>query len=194
MRYLQGDKTSIANARKGDSGLTTSLRHLVNNLRTWYKFHFKYPWVKYNGFVRVMHDVSFAKGMDIQIGNNVQFGPYCDVTTATHFGNDILLAGKVSIVGRQDHTFSVPGKTIWDGERGDNGLTIIEDDVWIGAGAIIMSDLTIGRGSIVAAGSVVTKNVDPCTIVGGNPARFIKNRFETIEEKEAHLQYLRSKN
>jgi len=72
-------------------------------------------------------------------------------------------------------------------ERGDNGITIIEDDVWIGTAAIIMSGVTIGRGSIVAAGSVVTKDIPSCEIWGGVPARKIRDRFETEEEKKYHI-------
>ncbi|MBO7144304.1 MAG: hypothetical protein J6W13_05685 [Salinivirgaceae bacterium] len=179
-----------SNVRIGDSKRVTNMRHIVNNLRTWYKFHIKFPWVKYKGFVRVMHGVSFAKGIDIQIGNNVQFGLNCDITTPTHFGNNVLLAGSVSIVGRQDHTYNNPMKTIWDGPRGNNELTIIDDDVWIGTHSVIMSGVTIGKGSIVAAGSVVTKDIPPCEIWGGNPARLIKQRFASEEEKAQHLQYL----
>lgn len=178
------------NHRNGDGKLVFAIRYLLNRLRTWYKFHVKYPWVKYHGFVRVMHDVSFAKGVDIQIGNNVQFGPYCDIATNVHFNNDILLAGHVSIVGRQDHRFDEPMKTIWQGGRGDNGITIIEDDVWIGTGSIVLSGVRIGRGSIIAAGSVVTKDVQPCEIWAGNPAKKIKDRFNTSYAKEAHLCYL----
>lgn len=57
------------------------------------------------------------------------------------------------------------------------GPIIVEDDVWIGNNAIILSGITIGKGAIVAAGSVVTKNVEPYSIVGGNPAQLIKYRF-----------------
>ncbi len=53
----------------------------------------------------------------------------------------------------------------------------LENDVWIGAFSIIFSGVKLGNGSVVAAGSVVTKNVKPYTIVGGNPAKFIKKRF-----------------
>ena len=56
-----------------------------------------------------------------------------------------------------------------------------------------MGGVAIGDGAIVAAGSVVTKDVAPCTIVGGNPARFIKNRFSTEEEKIKHLSFLNEK-
>lgn len=57
------------------------------------------------------------------------------------------------------------------------GDTIIEDGVWIGMRAMIMSGVKLGEGSVIAAGSVVTKDVPPYTIVGGNPAQVIKKRF-----------------
>ena len=55
----------------------------------------------------------------------------------------------------------------------------IENDVWIGGFSIIFSGIRLGNGSVVAAGSVVTKDVDPYTVVGGNPARLIKKRFSS---------------
>ena len=64
------------------------------------------------------------------------------------------------------------------------GPIIIEDEVWIGSNAVIMSGVTIGRGAVIAAGSIVTKSVKPYHIVGGNPAKTIRRRFtvEVIEE------------
>lgn len=53
---------------------------------------------------------------------------------------------------------------------------VIKDQAWICARAIIMPGITIGEGAVVAAGSVVTKDVEPWTVVGGNPTKFIKNR------------------
>jgi len=57
------------------------------------------------------------------------------------------------------------------------GPLVIEDEVWIGTNAIILAGLTIGKGAIVAAGAVVTKDVPPYAIVGGNPARVIRYKF-----------------
>ena len=57
------------------------------------------------------------------------------------------------------------------------GPIIIEDDVWIGTNAIILSNVKVGKGAVVAAGSVVTKDVPPFAIIGGNPGRIIKYRF-----------------
>ena len=61
------------------------------------------------------------------------------------------------------------------------GDTVIKSDAWIGMNAIIMPGVTIGEGAIVAAGSVVSKDVPPYTIVGGNPAKEIKKRFTDAE-------------
>jgi acetyltransferase-like isoleucine patch superfamily enzyme len=55
---------------------------------------------------------------------------------------------------------------------------VIEDDVWIGAGCRILDGVRIGRGAIIAAGAVITKDVEPFDIVGGVPAKVIRNRVE----------------
>ena len=55
---------------------------------------------------------------------------------------------------------------------------MLEDDVWIGNNAMILSGVTIGQGAVVAGGAVVTKDVEPYAIVAGNPAKVIKYRFE----------------
>lgn len=58
-----------------------------------------------------------------------------------------------------------------------NGPVVIEDEVWIGTGALIFSGVRVGKGAIIAAGSIVTKDVAPYAIVGGNPAKLIRFRF-----------------
>ncbi len=64
------------------------------------------------------------------------------------------------------------------GRAGHNGLPVIGDNVWIGAHAILLGDITIGNGAIIGAGSVVLHDVEPYTVVAGNPARLIK-RIDT---------------
>ena len=62
-------------------------------------------------------------------------------------------------------------------ESKGKGDIIVKDDVWIGARATICSGVTIGQGAIIGAGAVVTKDVEPYSIVAGNPAKLIRYRF-----------------
>jgi acetyltransferase-like isoleucine patch superfamily enzyme len=65
---------------------------------------------------------------------------------------------------------------------------VIEDDVWVGYGAIIISGVRIGKGSIIASGSVVTKDVEPYSIYGGVPAKKIGNRFANDADLHEHIR------
>lgn len=74
--------------------------------------------------------------------------------------------------------------------RNQKEKIIVEDDVWIGAGSMILSGVKIGQGAVIAAGSVVVNSVAPYSIVGGVPARLIKYRFDlqTIDVlKKVHV-------
>lgn len=107
-------------------------------------------------------------------------------------GNKLFIASHAAFLNSDDHRYDIIGKTIWDSGRGDKYKIVVEDDVWIGHGAIILSPANIGRGSIIAAGSVVTKDVPAYAIVGGNPARIIKMRFtpqEIAEHEKLLSQY-----
>lgn len=155
-----------------------SARAIANTIRTKILFIFRYRWVKCHGMVRIPWSVKiWSPHRDVSFGDRVQFGPGCIVYCDAEFGNNVLIAMNVSFVGRDDHTYNSIGKTIWDSPRGDHYKIIVEDDVWIGHGAIILSGVTIGEGAIVAAGSVVNKDVPPYSIVGGNPAKVITMRF-----------------
>lgn len=109
----------------------------------------------------------------------------CDST----IGNNVAIADHVAFLNSDDHNFDIIGKTIWESGRGDKYSITVGDDVWIGHGAILLSPLTIGKGSIIAAGSVVTKDVNPYSIVGGSPAKLIRMRF-TSEQITEHEQKL----
>jgi acetyltransferase-like isoleucine patch superfamily enzyme len=79
-----------------------------------------------------------------------------------------------------------------DNEKISKGPIIIEDDVWIGSNSVILSGVKIGRGSIIGAGSIVTKDVESYSIVGGNPAKFLRKRFDqkTIDKLEESKWWL----
>ena len=182
------------NIRMGISPSVARIRRIACKVRSWYYFHIKWRGrVAYKGFVRVMHHTTFER-KGIVIGNNVQFGPYCRIMNEVEFHNNILMASSVVFTGKYDHKFDVPSQTIWNGERGVDQKTIVEDDVWIGHGAIILAGVQIGKGSIVAAGSVVAKDIPPCEIWGGNPAKKIKDRFDSEEAKIKHIEWLECNN
>jgi acetyltransferase-like isoleucine patch superfamily enzyme len=133
----------------------------------------------------------WSPNKDIELGHRVQFGHGSIIHCDAKFGNNVLISRNVSFIGRDDHNYSFVGKTIWDSPRGDRYKTIVEDDVWVGHGAIIISGVTLGRGSIIAAGAVVTHDVPRYSIVGGSPAKIIRWRFskEELSEHERILGY-----
>lgn len=100
---------------------------------------------------------------------------------------------------RYDTLSTYPFKVMVLGEKEEaltKGAIIVEDDVWIAVGVIVLSGVTIGKGAVIAAGSVVTKDIPPYAIVGGNPARVIKYRFEEellIEANDFKLSKINKK-
>ena len=117
----------------------------------------------------------FGKGRLISIGENFFCGRSCHFSCHIHIGSDVLIASNVAMVGG-DHEIDNISGLMRNSGRSTIMPIIIEDNVWIGHGAIILHGVTIHSGSVVAAGSVVTKNVDFNTIVAGNPARPIRQR------------------
>jgi acetyltransferase-like isoleucine patch superfamily enzyme len=113
-----------------------------------------------------------------RVGNkrNISIGDDCGINSGVYIlghwkvliGNNVVLSvdAKLLDAGLDLNNFANI-KT----PRHTSSFVIIEDDVWIGAGAIILPGVTVGRKSVVGAGSVVTKNVAPYTVVAGNPAR-----------------------
>ncbi|QGV04706.1 sugar O-acetyltransferase [Lactobacillus acetotolerans] len=114
---------------------------------------------------------------------NVDFGPRLEIGE-NGFINQNCQFVDVGGITIKNNVFIAPNVTITsvnhslDSKHRDQiifGQVIINDDVWIGAGAIIVPGITIGKGAVIAAGAVVTKDVEPYTLVGGIPAKVIKN-------------------
>ena len=106
-------------------------------------------------------------------GTRLIIGSYCSIAPGVQF----LLGGEHRI----DSISTFPFKVKCFGcerEAGSKGDIIIGDDVWIGTNAIICSGVKIGQGAVVAAGAIVTKDVDSYAVVGGNPAKLIRYRFD----------------
>lgn len=119
---------------------------------------------------------------DLRAGEYSFINYGCDVCSRVSIGNYTMLGPHVLITG-DDHVFEEVGVPIYFAGRPELRPTVIEDDVWIGARSIIMAGVTVKRGAIVAAGSVVTKDVGPYDIVGGVPARKIRDRFNSAQQK-----------
>lgn len=134
---------------------------------------------------------SFFTFQNIEVGKYVSIGAgavFLASESKIIIGNKVLFGPNVTIVGG-DHNTSLVGKFMYDIHEKrpqDDQDVIIEDDVWVGSGVIILKGVRVGRGSIIAAGSVVTRDVLPYTVVGGSPARIISIRFGDIETISKH--------
>lgn len=118
--------------------------------------------------------VRFGRGRLLRIGTNSGIGEdsYIVCMSEVSIGRDVMIGPQVMIL-TGGHDFSEPTRKLID-QKITTAPVIIGDDVWIGARALILPGVVIGSRSIIAAGSVVTKEVLPHTIVAGNPARFIR--------------------
>lgn len=133
---------------------------------------------------------SFFKKKNISIGNNVYIGVNANFISSNadiHIGSHIMFGPNVTLI-TGSHRYNYVGKyliNVKDKLSKNDEDIFIENDVWIGTSSIILKGVKIGRGSIIGAGSIVTKDVLPYSIVGGNPAKHIKYRF-TQSEIELH--------
>lgn len=136
---------------------------------------------------------------NITIGENFYIGRDSLIETDCIIGNSVIFGNKVGIVGRYDHHYQQIGTPIRNAVsirdnnynwKGTDLTTIIGDDVWVGYAATVMQGVKIGNGAIIAACSVVTKDVDEYSIYAGNPARKIKDRFDSLQELALHKKTL----
>lgn len=110
---------------------------------------------------------------DVTIGDYTRIGIHCTLIGPVCIGNHVNLAQGITVTAL-NHNFEDSSKRI-DEQGVSTKPVVIGDDVWIGANAVILPGVTIGRHCVVAAGAVVTKDVPDHTLVGGVPAKVIKN-------------------
>lgn len=152
-----------------------------------YKFSSKFPGT-------LMHPVNRFDLNSVSIGKS-SYGPlyviygdkWADNDVQLVIGNYVSVADGVKFLLKADHrlnsvsTYPFITKILHQSEHGcTKGSIVVHDDVWIGSSAIILSGVTIGQGAVIAAGSVVTKDVEPYAIVGGVPAKLIKYRHSKV--------------
>ncbi|MEN8321692.1 acyltransferase [Acinetobacter junii] len=175
--------------------MITLLKKMIATLH----FYSSKAWVKLLIFC---YSAMFQK-----IGNNVIFNPVNSVFTYANIqlGNHIFIGGKAWFSGEiniGNYVMFGPGVTILGGDHeyknlekpmffvkdnaGRSSAVHIEDDVWVGANVTILKGVRIKRGAIVAAGSLVNKDVEEFEIVGGVPAKILTQRFNA-EDKQIYL-------
>lgn len=170
-----GAKIQFGNKVKAGSGLNLMKSSLINALsyegvEIGDNFTLgKYSIIECTGVLRNV-------GNSLKIGNNVGINHYCfiGVRGDIEIGDNVIFGPRVNIFS-ENHNFDsieIPIKN----QGVTKGKTIIGSDVWIGANVSIMSGVNIGDGCVIAAGAVVTKNIPAYSIIGGVPAKIIKSR------------------
>ncbi|WP_455593370.1 acyltransferase [Bacteroides sp.] len=109
---------------------------------------------------------------DLIIGDYSRIGLRNTIIGPAHIGNHVNLAQNITVSGLS-HNFQDVDKRI-DEQGVSTALITIEDDVWVGANAVILPGVTIGKHSVVAAGSVVSRSIPPYSLCAGVPAKVIK--------------------
>lgn len=127
--------------------------------------------------------LELAQGGNIRIGRHTHIQAGCQLTAAK---GSILIGDHVQIAPRcglypYQHGFAATDIPIARQPLTSKGDIVIEDDVWLGVGAIVLDGVTIGRGAVVAAGAVVTTSIPPFAIAAGVPARVIGHRLTDHE-------------
>lgn len=127
------------------------------------------------GRVRLRMPVVIYGPEQLELGDQVDIGEFTHIRAngGVSIGSRVLIAANVIITSRA-HPVELPRWGVNEDAR-----VVIEDDVWIGAGAVVLPGVTIGRGAVVAAGAVVTRSVAPRTVVAGVPARPIREISDT---------------
>ncbi|MGI4893878.1 MAG: acyltransferase [Janthinobacterium lividum] len=125
--------------------------------------------------VNVEHGAWFGSGKGIELGDRSDLGMDSLIIGPVQVGRDVMMGPRCILLASSHEIASVDVPMNTQGFRPDRPI-VIEDDVWIGAGCIILPGRRIGTGSVVGAGSVVVSDVPPWSVVAGNPARVVKER------------------
>jgi maltose O-acetyltransferase len=133
--------------------------------------------------VNIEHGAWFGSGQGVSVGDRSAIGMDALVIGPLRIGNDVMMGPRCILLASSHHVAEAELPMNQQGFAPDRPI-IIEDDVWIGAGVVILPGRRIGRGSIVGAGAVVAHDVPEYAVVAGNPAQVIKYRLP--EDRVVH--------
>lgn len=123
--------------------------------------------------INIHKNASFSS--DVIIGDYTDIGNNCHVQGPTRIGHHVMMGPETLIYTTNHETKNLVKPMITQGMTDSKGVTI-GNDVWIGRRVIILPGRNIGDGVIIGAGAVVTKDIPPYAVVGGNPAKILKYR------------------
>lgn len=119
--------------------------------------------------------ININEGAILKMGSGyMNYDCVIDVFSSVSIGHGVVISERVVIRDSDNHTICEAGSEVENLSKSIAAPIAIEDHVWIGMNALILKGVTIGEGSIIAAGSVVNKDVPPHCLVGGVPAKVIK--------------------
>jgi acetyltransferase-like isoleucine patch superfamily enzyme len=136
-------------------------------------------WINVNNYSKfTVHNIT----LDAKYESKIEIGEYCIIGAFScllgyghlRIGNYVTISDHCSIMA-YNHIFSDKNMRIMD-QGVEKQQIIIEDDVWIGSNSVVLPGVRIGQGSVIGAGSVVSKDIEPYSITAGNPARVVKER------------------
>ncbi|RJF70794.1 acyltransferase [Rhodopseudomonas palustris] len=170
---------------------SSALRFYLGNhlFMNWTPYHIRHAYLRRFCNVRIGADSSiamgcFITGTCITIGNNtvINRGSYLDGRVPLYIGNNVNVSHG-TLIQTLSHDPQNPDFVCIEKP------VAIMDYAWIGTRAILMPGVTVGEGAVVAAGAVVTKDVPPYTICGGNPARHIADRSRNLRYKPRYFPF-----
>ncbi|MBC7488656.1 MAG: CatB-related O-acetyltransferase [Glaciimonas sp.] len=172
----------------------------LRRLQTWLAVAGKSSYLSYGHHLHVGKCARLWAPKRLVVGDCVYIGKYVHIEANCRIGNYCLIANRVAIVGRHDHKFSAVGFPMrfapWVGSKRFpsphvDEEAVIEDDVWLGYGTVVLTGVTVGRGSVVAAGSVVAHDIPPYSIAAGVPAKVTGQRFQDLNTIALHEAAIR---
>ena len=140
--------------------------------RYWFRY-WKLRLKSFGNNSKIYGPITILNPQNVSIGNDVTLNHGVLITSKTEtisIGDRVRVSAGTKIIGTGLNTQTISGEL----RTHHSEKIIIEDDVWLGANSVITAGVTIGHGAVIAAGSVVNKDIKPLTVVGGVPAKTIK--------------------
>jgi maltose O-acetyltransferase len=125
--------------------------------------------------VNIEHGAWFGSGKGVRLGDRSDIGMDALVIGPIDIGNDVLMGPRCILLASSHTTRDVQVPINQQGFDEDR-VIVIEDDVWIGAGTVILPGVRIGKGAIIGAGAVVSRDVPALSVAVGSPARVVRTR------------------